>query len=135
MIFADTATTLSIPYYFVEIVVGLIVFGGVLGITWANFKNKNKAQAVKIDNNALTAAKSLIEVQKEQLENSKTEMKDLQDKHIQNQREIGELRGELKSLKEVPLRQISQALKQISDNQVLIAEHLGIDGFIKDVKK
>ena len=123
------AITQTSVYFTGQDFVVIIVVVGIVAAAVASFRNRFKNETRQNDIDALTAAKALIDVQKEQLDNSKEEIKDLQDKHIQNQREIGELRGELKSLKEVPLRQISQALKQISDNQVLIAEHLGIDGF------
>lgn len=111
----------------------LLTVGVILGTFFANIKNANKKQTNDNEEKALSSAQSLIAVQREQLSQQKEQLADLQNKHIQNQKEIGSLQGEIKSMREIPLAKISKSLDNIIKLQLLIAQHLEIDG-ISEIK-
>ncbi len=75
-----------------------------------------------------TASKTTIESQKELIatllagkEEQKDQIQDLHQKHITSIAAIGNLQGQLDVLKNIPLREISEDLKKLSENQTLIA--------------
>lgn len=105
--------------------------GVVIGIFFANVRNKYSSTT---DENYLKTIESYKEVvagQNAKLETQNDEIKQLRLDHSESMKEIGKLQGELKSYKELPLKDISDNMKIVTQLTTLIAAHLKIDGLDK----
>lgn len=76
-----------------------------------------------------TASKTTIESQKELIttllagkEEQKDQIADLHAKHVESIKMIGNLQGQIDVLKNIPLKEISDDLKKLSQNQTTIAQ-------------
>lgn len=123
MIFATTSNSSHVTTVALAIESAILI-AGILGIAWANFRNKDKSQTDTNLKEALAGSQALVSVLKEQNEKYVQDLKDLQDKHFANQKEIGELRGELKTLKEIPLKEIAAQMKSLNKSITDMPDHL-----------
>lgn len=115
--FADTKTLVSL----IELV-GLVSLGA--GLVWANFHNSDKKQTDDNLKEAYAGSQALVGVLKEQNDQYQKDFRDLQDKHTDAQREMGELRGELKTLRDIPLKDIATNLKMLNKSVQDMPTHL-----------
>ena len=98
-------------YIGLEAVLAIIVVAGVAGVARANFKNTNRKTADDNANEALGAARALIEIQKEQPATQALELKDLQLKHLESQKSISNLEGQVHTLSTLQLDRIGDTLE------------------------
>jgi hypothetical protein len=109
----------------------IITVASLFGVFWAGFRNK---YSTATDNNYLKTIESYKEVvtgQNAKISSQSDEIKQLRLDHSESMKEIGKLQGELKSYKELPLKELSENLKIVTQLSTLIAAHLKIDGLDK----
>lgn len=108
-----------------------IAASAIVGIFIANSRNKFKTTT---DANYLKTIESYKEVvvgQNAKIASQTDEIKQLRSDHSESMKQIGQLQGELKSYKELPLTELSNNLKVVTQLTTLIAAHLKIDGLDK----
>lgn len=98
------------PDELVKLVEGLIVVSGIAAIVFAVFKN--------------STVKQTIQSQKELIETLTSQVNELRTLHIQNEKSISELRGQVSVYKELPLTDLSKYMQQLADTQVKILASL-----------
>jgi len=91
-----------------RIIEGTVVFAGIAAIFYAVFKN--------------STVKETIRNQKELIELLTTQVNELRTLHLENEKAIAKLSGQIDVYKEIPLKDISTSLKTISENQGKILE-------------
>ncbi len=82
---------------------GLLVVIGVAGVVYAVFKSQTTKQT--------------ISSQKELIETLTTQIHELRTLHLENEKAIAKLSGQLEVYKEIPLKEIGESLKQLSETQ------------------
>ena len=113
------------------VVGSLLALGASIAVIYGAFKKAKNDEGRKAD-------RELIDTLKTQNELLRTEKGDTSIKLEQALRELSEMRGEMKTLRELPLAATSQSLidivnlqRIILDNQVIAFKHLGIEGKLK----
>lgn len=96
------------PNEITRILEGTVVFAGIAAIFYAVFKN--------------STVKETIRNQKELIELLTTQVNELRTLHLENEKAIAKLSGQIDVYKEIPLKDISTSLKTISENQGKILE-------------
>lgn len=87
------------PNDLVKLVEGLIVIAGIAAVVYAVFKN--------------STVKATITSQKELIETLTAQVQELRTLHLENEKAIAKLSGQLEVYKEIPLKDIAGALKNI----------------------
>lgn len=104
------------PNEITRIIEGTVVFAGIAAIFYAVFKN--------------STVKETIRNQKELIELLTTQVNELRTLHLENEKAISKLSGQIEVYKEIPLKDIATSLQQISSNQVNILEVITTKGAI-----
>jgi hypothetical protein len=107
----------------------LLVIGGAIAVIYAAFKRSRTDDNRKAD-------RELIDTLKTSNDLLRQEKKDTLDKLDQATNDISELRGEVRTLRDMPLQSIGTALLDlvrtgnvILKNQEVVFQHMGITGF------
>jgi hypothetical protein len=87
------------PDDLVKITEGLIVIAGIGAVFYAVFKN--------------STVKATIQSQKELIETLTTQVAELRTLHIENEKAISELKGQVSVYKELPLGMIAESIENI----------------------
>jgi type II secretory pathway pseudopilin PulG len=98
------------PDELVKLIEGLIVVSGVAAIVFAVFKN--------------STVKATIQSQKELIETLTTQVSELRTLHIDNEKAIAKLSGQVEVYKELPLTELANSMKSISETQSKILESI-----------
>lgn len=108
-----------------------VVFGisGAVGIFIANGKNKFAETQAGNYERTVKSYQVVIDGLEQKNRFLEGEIKELRVLHTANVKELGELKGELKMYSKLPLREIADNQRIITQVQLAIATHLGIDGF------
>lgn len=85
-----------------------LVIGGTLAIIYAVFKN--------------TTVKATIQSQKELIDTLSEQVSQLRQLHIDNEKDIAELRGQVSVYKELPLKELAESMESIAKGNALISE-------------
>ena len=96
------------PNEITRIIEGTVVFAGICAIFYAVFKN--------------TTVKQTIANQKDLIELLTSQVNELRTLHLENEKAISKLSGQIEVYKEIPLKDIATSLQQISTNQRKILE-------------
>jgi hypothetical protein len=91
------------PTDLVKLIEGLIVIAGIAAIVYAVFKN--------------STVKTTIQSQKELIETLTGQVNELRTLHIQNEKSISELKGQVSVYKELPLSQIASSIADVAQTQ------------------
>ncbi len=87
----------------VKLAEGLIVIAGIAGVVLAIFKNGT--------------TKATIASQKELIDTLTVQVNQLRTLHIDNEKAISELRGQVSVYKELPLSELSNSMRQLATAQ------------------
>lgn len=112
------------------LIIGLaLTTSAAIGVFVANFRNK--FSAAQVSNYEKSIASYQIVINGLETKNTflEHEIKELRAMHTDNVKQIGELKGQLSMYSKLPLREIAENQKIITQVQLAIATHLGIDGF------
>lgn len=116
------------------ILAALVTLGGIAFVIYAAFKKTRNDEGSKAD-------RELIDTLKTQNELLRQEKGDTSDKLEQALRELSELRGEVKTLRDMPLQATSIAISNIDktlsvilENQITISKDLNVKG-LKTLKE
>lgn len=116
------------------ILAALVTLGGIAFVIYAAFKKTRNDEGRKAD-------RELIDTLKTQNELLRQEKGDTSDKLEQALRELSELRGEVKTLRDMPLQATSIAISNIDktlsvilENQITISKELNVKG-LKTLKE
>jgi arginine exporter protein ArgO len=116
------------------ILAALVTLGGIAFVIYAAFKKTRNDEGRKAD-------RELIDTLKTQNELLRQEKGDTSDKLEQALRELSELRGEVKTLRDMPLQATSIAISNIDktlsvilENQITISKDLNVKG-LKTLKE
>lgn len=90
---------------------GILVLTGIGGVIYAVFKSQTTRQT--------------ITSQKELIDTLKTQVDELRTLHIDNEKAIAKLSGQLEVYKEIPLKDIADSLKGLNETQTKILKKLG----------
>lgn len=93
-----------------KLIEGLIVIGGIAAVVYAVFKNQTVKQTI-------TSQKELIETLSAQV----TELRTL---HMENEKSIARLAGQVEVYKELPLADLATSMKEIANTQQQILKEL-----------
>lgn len=85
-----------------RVIEALIVIGGMGGLVYAVFKN--------------STVKATIQSQKELIETLTKQVSELRTLHIENEKAIAKLSGQLEVYKEIPLKDIADTLKLLHED-------------------
>ncbi len=120
----------------ISVILGSItIISATIGVFIANSKNKFfETQKVNYES-TIQSYQDVIDSLKTKNDFYEKEIKELRVMHTENVQQIGELKGELKSYRELPLKEIAENQKVITTVQLLIAEHLKVDGVDDLIKK
>jgi len=105
------------PNELVKLVEGLIVLAGTGAIFYAVFKN--------------STVKAIIQSQKDLIETLSGQVSELRKLHIENEKAISELKGQVSVYKELPLQELATSMKDISRTQKKILESLNKTSKVK----
>lgn len=94
----------------IRILEGLLVLTGIAGIVFALFKS--------------ATTKATIISQKQLIETLSTEVSELRQLYIDNEKAIAELKGQVSIYKELPLAEMAKNMKSMSRDQALILKML-----------
>lgn len=94
----------------VKTVEALIVIVGITAVVWAVFKNQT--------------VRATIASQKELIETLTTQVAELRTLHIENEKAIARLSGQVEVYKELPLTKIANSMESIANNQEKIIKIL-----------
>lgn len=106
----------------------IAAIGVVVGVFYANSRNRYTSTTTANYETTIKSYEDVVKGQNTKISLQADEIKELRHNHSQSMQEIGKLQGELKSYKELPLQQLSENLKIVTQLTTLIAAHLKIDG-------
>lgn len=75
---------------------------------------------------------TLIQTLKDRLDIVESENKELKKSHIDNARSIGDLQGQIKVLRDIPLKEIAVSMAKVAESQEHIIKLLKDNGFHKE---
>lgn len=104
-----------------------IALSGSFAVFWTNARNTAiKTQSENYDR-TIASYKEVIAAQDEKMNILTGEVKELRGLHTESVKMIGQLQGELKSWKELPIRELADHMSYVTELQYIMAKHLGID--------
>lgn len=111
-----------------SIVVGIILgISGIIGIFYANAKNSLAKTTTENYEKTIKSYKDIVESQELKINSLLEDMKDVRAMHTENVKLIGELQGELRTWKQLPIKELSDNMAFVVELQYLMAQHLGMD--------
>ena len=112
----------------ISVIVGIILgVSGLLGVFWANTKNNLIKTQESNYQKTIDSYKEVIVAQDEKMKILTEEVKELRGLHTESVKMIGQLQGELKSWKELPIRELADNMQYVTEIQYIMAKHMGID--------
>lgn len=88
----------------------VIVVAGIAAIFWAVFKNGTTTTTIK--------------AQRELIDTLTNQVKELRTLHIDNEKAISKLQGQVDVYKELPLSELATSMKSMAETQERILKHL-----------
>lgn len=101
------------PQEFIKLLEGTIVVAAIAAVFFAVLKDRT--------------TKAVIEQQKDLIDTLTGQVNELRTLHMQNEKAISKLEGQVEVYKELPLTKIANAMEQITKTQGLILEELRKD--------
>ena len=112
----------------ISVIIGIILgVSGLLGVFWANTKNNLIKTQESNYQKTIDSYKEVIVAQDEKMKVLTEEVKELRGLHTESVKMIGQLQGELKCWKELPIRELADHMSYVTELQYIMAKHLGID--------
>lgn len=105
----------------------LIGLSGVIGIFYANAKNKLAKTTTENYEKTIKSYKEIVESQEQKINILTEDMKELRHMHTENVKMIGQLQGELQTWKQLPIKDMADNMAFIVELQYLMAQHLKMD--------
>lgn len=105
----------------------LIGISGIIGIFFANAKNKLAKTTTENYDNTIKSYKDIVESQEAKINILTQEMRELRSLHTENVKMIGQLQGELQTWKQLPIRELADNMAFVTEVQYIMAKHMGID--------
>lgn len=112
----------------VSICAFLITVAAFAGVFVANYKNSYNGQERRNNQDAVSSYKTLLEAKGEEIKQLRDDIKDLNTKYTESQRQNGNLQGQIDAYAKLPLQEISNNQRVITQAILLIAKHDGIEG-------
>lgn len=112
----------------ISVIIGIILgVSGLLGVFWANTKNNLIKTQESNYQKTIDSYKEVIVAQDEKMKVLTEEVKELRGLHTESVKMIGQLQGELKSWKELPIRELADHMQYVTEIQYIMAKHMGIN--------
>lgn len=105
----------------------LIGISGIIGIFYANAKNKLAKTTTDNYEKTIKSYKDIVESQEQKINILTEDMKELRHMHTENVKMIGQLQGELQTWKQLPIKDMADNMAFIVELQYLMAQHLKMD--------
>ena len=110
------------------IVVSIILaVSGIVGVFYANAKNKLAKTTTENYEKTIKSYKEIVESQELKINSLTDDMKEMRNLHTESVKMIGELQGELRTWKQLPIKELSDNMAFVVELQYLMAQHLKMD--------
>lgn len=110
------------------VIVSLILaVSGVVGVFYANAKNKLAKTTNDNYEKTIKSYKDIVESQERKIGVLSDDMKEMRALHTESVKMIGQLQGELSTWKQLPIKELSDNMAFIVELQYLMAQHLNMD--------
>jgi len=104
-----------------------VALSGTFAVFYTNARNTViKTQSDNYDK-TIDSYKEVVTAQEEKMKLLTSEVRDLRALHTDSVKMIGQLQGELKSWKELPIREMASHMQYVTELQYIMAQHMGID--------
>lgn len=105
----------------------ILAVSGTVGIFYANAKNKLAKTTNDNYEKTIKSYKDIVESQELKISVLTEDMKEMRQLHTESVKMIGELQGELRTWKQLPIKELSDNMAFIVELQYLMAQHLNMD--------
>lgn len=105
----------------------ILAVSGTVGIFYANAKNKLAKTTNENYEKTIKSYKDIVESQELKIGVLTEDMKEMRQLHTESVKMIGELQGELRTWKQLPIKELSDNMAFIVELQYLMAQHLNMD--------
>lgn len=110
------------------IVVSIILaVSGIVGVFYANAKNKLAKTTTENYEKTIKSYKEIVESQERKINSLTDDMREVRNLHTESVKMIGELQGELRTWKQLPIKELSDNMAFVVELQYLMAQHLKMD--------
>lgn len=110
------------------IVVSIILaVSGIVGVFYANAKNKLAKTTTENYEKTIKSYKEIVESQELKINSLTDDMKEMRNLHTESVKMIGELQGELRTWKQLPIKELSDNMAFVVELLYLMAQHLKMD--------
>ena len=110
------------------IVVSIVLaVSGIIGVFYANAKNKLAKTTTENYEKTIKSYKEIVESQELKINSLTDDMKEMRNLHTESVKMIGELQGELRTWKQLPIKELSDNMAFVVELQYLMAQHLKMD--------
>lgn len=100
----------------------------IVGAFLANARNKYGAAERSNYKEAVDSYKKLLDVKGDEIDHLKKETHELRTLHAESMRQIGLLQGQVDAYSKLPLQDISRNQRILTQAQLLLAKHMGVEG-------
>lgn len=105
----------------------ILAVSGTVGIFYANAKNKLAKTTNDNYEKTIKSYKDIVESQELKINVLTEDMKEMRVLHTESVKMIGELQGELRTWKQLPIKELSDNMAFVVELQYLMAQHLKMD--------
>ncbi len=105
----------------------VLAVSGIIGVFYANAKNKLAKTTTDNYEKTIKSYKEIVESQELKINTLTEDMKEMRGLHTESVKMIGELQGELRTWKQLPIKELSDNMAFVVELQYLMAQHLKMD--------
>ncbi|MFA5999222.1 MAG: hypothetical protein WC747_04355 [Candidatus Babeliales bacterium] len=105
----------------------ILAVSGIVGVFYANAKNKLAKTTTDNYEKTIKSYKEIVESQELKINTLTEDMKEMRSLHTESVKMIGELQGELRTWKQLPIKELSDNMAFVVELQYLMAQHLKMD--------
>ena len=105
----------------------ILAVSGIIGVFYANAKNKLAITTTENYEKTIKSYKEIVESQERKINSLTDDMKEMRNLHTESVKMIGELQGELRTWKQLPIKELSDNMAFVVELQYLMAQHLKMD--------
>lgn len=105
----------------------VLAISGIIGVFYANAKNKLAKTTTDNYEKTIKSYKEIVESQELKINTLTEDMKEMRGLHTESVKMIGELQGELRTWKQLPIKELSDNMAFVVELQYLMAQHLKMD--------
>lgn len=108
---------------------GVVATLGILaGVFYANIKNSYGNQERRNNSEAVVSYKTLLDAKGGEIQQLRDDVRELNSKYTDSQRQNGIMQGQIDAYSKLPLQELSNNQRIITQAILLMAKHEGIEG-------